>query len=126
MTLLANAQELMRYKCEFIKEVDGDTYWGKIYWGDSRSSVEMIRLFGIDTPERGEDGYKTAKNALSNKLRGKVFDIDVEHSFIMRGNEKILQAKRGKYGRIIAIVIISGFNINLWMVSEGYAEEKFY
>lgn len=45
--------------------IDGDTFWSK----NDSGVRNTYRVFGIDTPERGEPGYYQAKDALQALLR---------------------------------------------------------
>jgi endonuclease YncB( thermonuclease family) len=47
--------------------VDGDTFVVRRRVGGSR----YVRIAGIDTPERGERGYATAKRQLQRKIGGR-------------------------------------------------------
>ncbi len=89
------------------KVVDGDTL---------KVSGTRIRLFGIDSPEKGQicrkpDGEykcgKQAKSALSKKISG----------------SKIYCFKKDKdrYGRMVAICKLNEIDLNAWMVRSGWA-----
>jgi len=54
---------------EVIKAVDGDT--GRVLYDPPLQSTDL-RLVGIDTPERGQDGYEQAKVALSELMSDSV------------------------------------------------------
>ena len=47
-----------------VRVVDGDTFY-------TEKRMKSIRLFRVDTPERGEEGYKEAKQALKDLIDGK-------------------------------------------------------
>jgi len=66
-----------------------------------------IRLYVIDAPEKGQDFYEVSKQYLS----GLIF------------NENIQADDRGpdRYCRTLAIVTVSGINVNEKMLQEGYA-----
>jgi len=75
-----------------------------------------IRLFGIDAPESGQPctaqgkAYRCgqqAANALADKIRG--------HTVECR------QRDTDRYGRVVAVCIIDGEDVNGWMVAEGWA-----
>ena len=86
-----------------IKIVDGDTF-------DLLTKEKItlrIRMNGIDCPERKQDFYQSAKNALA----GYVFNKEV----------KLLITGRDRNKRIIATVYCNGENINLAMIQNGYA-----
>jgi endonuclease YncB( thermonuclease family) len=86
-----------------IKIVDGDTF----DLLTKEQKVLRIRMNGIDCPERRQDFYQSARNALSNYIFNK------EVILITHG--------RDRNKRIIATVFCNGENINLAMIRDGYA-----
>jgi micrococcal nuclease len=86
-----------------IKIVDGDTF----DMLTKEKTTLRIRMNGIDCPERKQDFYQSAKNALA----GYVFNKEV----------KLLITGRDRNKRIIATVYCNGKNINLAMIQNGYA-----
>lgn len=78
--------------------IDGDTF--------VTMRGEVIRLAGVDTPEREEAGYLKA----TIELRGKLLrqDITVDRRGV------------GKYGRTIACVYVGRRSIDEHMVAAGY------
>ena len=85
------------------KVVDGDT----IYLNNG----EKIRFVGVNTPEKGVDGYLTSKNFVQKLCLGKTVGIDVDNS-----------KHTDKYGRTLGVVIIDGKNVNEMLLKEGLAE----
>jgi micrococcal nuclease len=92
-----------------IRIVDGDTivvnYKGK---------NEKVRLLCVNTPESVHPDKKqnipmgkVASNYAKKRLKGKYVDLEFEGP------------KRGKYGRLLAYVIVDGDNFNLELVREG-------
>jgi micrococcal nuclease len=86
-----------------IKIVDGDTFDVIT----KEKNTLRIRMNGIDCPERKQDFYQSAKNALA----GYIFNKEVKLS--------ITGSDRNK--RMIATVYYNGENINLTMIQNGYA-----
>lgn len=83
--------------------VDGDT----IYLDNG----EKIRFVGVNTPERGVEGYITSKNFVQKLCLNKEVGIDVD------------DAKHSdKYGRTLGVVIVDGRNVNEMLLKEGLAE----
>lgn len=70
---------------------DGDTF-------DTTASEPAVRLDGVDTPERGEPGFETAKSALEALILSKWVDIRTNGS--------------GHYGRRIADVWVGQIHVN--------------
>jgi len=92
-----------------IRVVDGDTivvnYKGK---------YEKVRLLCVNTPESVHPDEKqnipigkVASNYAKKRLKGKYVDLEFEGPF------------RGRYGRLLAYVIVDGINFNLELVREG-------
>lgn len=83
--------------------VDGDT----IYLDNG----EKIRFVGVNTPERGVEGYITSKNFVQKLCLNKEVGIDVDDS---KHNDR--------YGRTLGVVIVDGKNVNEMLLKEGLAE----
>lgn len=75
------------YRRKVQRIIDGDTFKVRNRVNDS----QIIRIAGLNCPERDQRGYQGAKQRLSNKIGGKTVTI----------------RPRGKsYGRTVADVII--------------------
>lgn len=85
------------------KVVDGDT----IYLDNG----EKIRFVGVNTPERGVEGYITSKNFVQKLCLNKKVGIDVDN-----------RKHNDKYGRTLGVVIVDGRNVNEMLLKEGLAE----
>lgn len=83
--------------------VDGDT----IYLDNGKK----IRFVGVNTPERGVEGYITSKNFVQKLCLNKEVGIDIDDS---KNNDR--------YGRTLAVVIVDGKNVNEMLLKEGLAE----
>ena len=86
--------------------IDGDTI--------ETSNKEIVRLLGINTPERGENYYSEAKDFLENKTLGKQVRLE------------FVGDKMDKYHRTLAYVFLGGENINIELVKKGLANYYFY
>ena len=82
--------------------VDGDTL---------DINAIRIRLSLVDTPERGEPGFKEAKGFVSSLCLDKKGELDVDDG----------QRRGDRYGREIGIVYCNGVNINEKLVNERLA-----
>lgn len=83
--------------------VDGDTI--------DVEGVGRIRLVGVNTPERGQPGYREAKDFVKSMCLGRTVQLDID------------DAKRhDKYGRVLAVVYVDGVNLNRELLRRGYAE----
>jgi micrococcal nuclease len=104
---------MYEYRALVRKVYDGDTITVDIDLGfDVILKNQRIRLLGIDTPEiRGEEREKglISRNALRERIGNKWVTI------------KTKQDKKGKYGRWLGTIYIEQENINIWLISEGYA-----
>lgn len=85
------------------KVVDGDT----IYLDNGKK----VRFVGVNTPERGVEGYITSKNFVQKLCLNKEVGLDIDDS---KHNDK--------YGRTLAVVIVDGKNLNEMLLKEGLAE----
>lgn len=85
------------------KVVDGDT----IYLDNG----EKVRFVGVNTPERGVEGYIASKNFVQKLCLNKKVGIDVDDS-----------KHTDRYGRTLGVVIVGGKNVNEMLLKEGLAE----
>jgi len=83
--------------------VDGDT----LDINDIR-----IRLSLVDTPERGQEGYKEAKEFVKKLCLNKKGQVDIDDG----------QRRGDRYGRDIGIVFCDGININKALVDNNLAK----
>lgn len=83
--------------------VDGDT----IYLDNG----EKIRFVGVNTPERGVEGYIASKNFVQKLCLNKEVGIDIDDS-----------KHSDRYGRTLGVVIVDGKNVNEMLLKEGLAE----
>ena len=86
-----------------VRIADGDT----VSILDAANRQHKVRLYGIDTPERDQPFGKAASNALKQLLAEKPVDVVI----IATDN----------YGREVGTLYQQGVNINLAMVTGGYA-----
>lgn len=66
-----------------------------------------IRLYGIDTPEKGQAFGNKAKKFTASLVAGKIVEIE--------------SITKDRYGRTVAIIQVSGKNVNEEIVRSGYA-----
>tara|TARA_R100000544_G_scaffold19372_1_gene9316 strand:+ start:85 stop:519 length:435 start_codon:yes stop_codon:yes gene_type:complete len=108
---------MYEYGCQVTRVVDGDTIDVILDLGFSILHKCRVRLFGIDTPEsrtRNKD----------EKVRGKLAARFLQNA-IDNGAHVTLQTQlkdsKGKYGRVLASVIVDGININQSMITNHMA-----
>lgn len=80
--------------------VDGDT----LDINDIR-----IRLALVDTPERGQDGYKEAREFVKNLCLNKKGEVDIDDG----------QRRGDRYGREIGVIYCDGINVNKALVENN-------
>ncbi len=79
--------------------VDGDTF--KARFGLESVSVRVV---GIDTPERGEAGFKEATKAAQRRYEGQVATLTIGGAKSRRAGQCVGSAVLDRYGRILARV----------------------
>ena len=96
-------------KYRVIRVVDGDTIVV-----DYNGKYEKVRLLCVNTPESVHRDKKqnipmgkVASNYTKERLKGKYVDLEFEGPF------------RGRYGRLLAYVLVHGQNFNVELVSQG-------
>jgi endonuclease YncB( thermonuclease family) len=97
---LAGAEELQG---RVVKVADGDT----ITVLDGQRQQHVIRLGGIDAPEKSQPYGQKAKAHLSNAVFGQTVTVTFD--------------KRDRYGRIVGKVLIRGEDANLQQLQAGWA-----
>ena len=108
---------MYEYGCKVTRVVDGDTIDVDLDLGFDIIYKCRVRLYGIDTPEsrtRNKD----------EKVRGKLAAKFLQNA-ISNGKNVILQTQlkdsKGKFGRVLASVVVDGININQRMVTNHLA-----
>ena len=108
---------MYEYECKVSRVVDGDTIDADLDLGFNIHHKCRVRLYGIDTPEsrtRNKD----------EKVRGKLAAKFLQDA-ISNGKNVILQTQlkdsKGKFGRVLASVIIDGIDINQQMIGNHMA-----
>jgi len=98
-------------QCQVLKVVDGDTI-DVLYMGKK----ERIRMLNVDTPEsvhpdqsRNTAMGRQASAYTKSRLSSKTVDLEFQAK------------KRGRYGRLLAYVILDGKNFNLELVRAGWS-----
>ena len=84
-----------------INVIDGDTI--------ELTGGELLRLLAIDTPEKGEPFYDSARIFLQHLVEGKNLEVSFSHK------------SRDKYGRLLGYVYIDSIFINKEIIKQGLA-----
>ena len=96
------------FRARLVRVVDGDTIRVRVGGREKR-----VRLLRIDTPERGEAGYREATRALARILGDGTLTLEPERAG---------ELERDDYGRLLAYVITQdGQNANVEIVRLGYS-----
>jgi micrococcal nuclease len=104
-------KKMYQYKAKVLNVVDGDTIDVSIDLGLQIHSIQRIRLYGIDTPERGQPGFSEATDRLKQ--------------LILNKNVLIKTYKISKYGQYLGEIMFDEMNINQMMITEGHAKKYF-
>jgi micrococcal nuclease len=91
------------WMAKVVSVTDGDTI--KVFNADQ--GQVKIRLYGIDTPEKGQPYGKAAGKHLASLIAGAMVEVET--------------ATTDRYGRTVGIVWDNELNINQQMVQAGYA-----
>lgn len=94
----ANAHPGDTLRGRAVQIIDGDTY-DLLAEGNKRV---RIRCFGIDAPERGQDYYRKAKDALGNQLQG----AELMVVLIDRAGGVRMAGKTFKHGKRVEIEMV--------------------
>lgn len=107
---------MYEYRATVLRVIDGDTVEARVDLGFDVFAVQRFRLDGINAPEtKGEsrDAGKAAteylRTLVAKNATGGVLTIQTRKD------------KREKYGRYLAVLIASGWNLNAVMVNTGHA-----
>ena len=102
-SLAARNSEQTALEGKAIRIIDGDTFDLLL---DNQSRVR-IRLYGTDSPERGQAFYQAAKDYLGALLQDKRLSVRFQ--------------KKDSYGRSVGVVTAYNININERMIRAGMA-----
>jgi micrococcal nuclease len=101
--------------------VDGDTIKSEFSGLPSKLSQVSVRIYGIDTPEKGNRAKCNEEHELATKA--------TEHTTKIIGNRQIMtiyNPKWDKYGgRIDAVVFVNGVNLGKSLIDANLAKPYF-
>jgi len=103
LLLLSITSQAAALEGKVIRILDGDT----IEILDAETTPHKVRLAGIDAPEKGQAFGSVAKRHLASLVFGRVVEVESH--------------KRDKYRRVVGKIVYDGQDMNLEMVSAGYA-----
>jgi micrococcal nuclease len=103
------------YKATVIRVVDGDTVWLEVDLGFRMKTINDFRLYGVDTPERGQPGWSEA-TAFVNRIAP-------------AGTEVLITTYKDpdKYGRWLVDISVDDdlLPINVQLIQQGLAKTYF-
>jgi endonuclease YncB( thermonuclease family) len=100
---------MYQYKADFVRAVDGDTVELTVDLGFDIRVDTVFRLYGIDTPERGQVGWAEAT-------------AFVKSFFAKNPTVTINTYKKEKYGRWLAEVFAGTESLNKLLVDNNLAK----
>lgn len=102
-----NDRDLFTYTGSVIRVIDGDTFVASIDLGFGFTTVQTLRLRGLDAPEIISSEGREAKEFLENSL----------------GKDLLIRtSKSDKYDRYLADVFVDGEYVNQTLIEEGHAQ----
>jgi len=108
---------MYQYNCEVLRTVDGDTVDVRLDLGFKIYHKARVRLYGIDTPEsRTRDKDEKARGLLAKNHILQALE-DGESVVI----ETKLKDSRGKFGRVLGVLVIDGVDINQQLIDSYLA-----
>ena len=103
------------YKAKVMHWADGDSVWLEVDLGFRMKTITFFRLYGIDTPERGQPGYAEAK-AFVEKLAPAGTEVTID-----------TYKNPDKYGRWLVEIGVDEdhFTVNNELIDAGLAKPYF-
>ena len=93
-----------REQAKVLRIIDGDTI---------ETNLGIIRLLGINTPERGEKYYAEAKSFLEQEITNKTIWLEKT------------KEEADRYDRLLRYVFLGNKNINIELINNGLANPYF-
>lgn len=110
-------------KVSVIKVIDGDTIKVSYQNKEGKLQEKTVRLIGIDSPETVHPNKPV--QCFGKEASKKLNDLLNAHDVILVND--VSQGDYDKYGRLLRYVFTeNNTNINLYMITEGYAYEYTY
>lgn len=111
--MAAPVQPAYTYAAEIVRWIDGDTVDVKVDVGFYITSEVRLRLFGLDTPERGSVNYREAWM--------KARQLAPSGAKVVVKTYKVAD----KYGRFLADIYAGDAFINNVLIEQGLAKPYF-
>lgn len=123
--LIAFAQkqkEGVTYNVTITRVVDGDTVAFQALWLPDPLKKELsIRVFGVDTPEKGHRAKCPSEDA-----RGQAATAFTKKMIEQSNTRQVVLMDWDKYGgRVLGDVLLNGQSLRSMLIQQGYAREYY-
>lgn len=110
------------YDVEILRVIDGDTVAFKAPFLPAPLKPELsIRIYGVDTPEKGFRAKCPAENA-----RGQAATAFTKQLVNNASKRQIVLYDWDKYGgRVLGDIVLDGYSLRALLISKGYAREYY-
>lgn len=110
------------YDVVLTRIIDGDTVAFQANWLPDPLKKELsIRVFGVDTPEKGH----RAKCAAENE-RGQAATAFTRNAINTSSRKQVLLMDWDKYGgRVLGDIILDGKSLRMMLIERGFAREYY-
>lgn len=122
-----NDRDLFTYTGSVIRVIDGDTFVASIDLGFGFTTVQTLRLRGLDAPEIISSEGREAKEFLEDKLglskaisESEIASLRAPR--VARNDILIRTSKSDKYDRYLADVFVDDEYVNQTLIEEGHAQ----
>lgn len=107
---------MYEYRATILRVIDGDTIEARVDLGFDVFAVQRFRLYGINAPETKGESREDGR-AATEYLRTLITTNAADSVLTIQTRKD----KREKYGRYLAVLIASDWNLNAVMVNTGHA-----
>jgi endonuclease YncB( thermonuclease family) len=110
------------YDAQITRVIDGDTVaFHAPFLPDPLKKELSIRVFGVDTPEKGHRAQCESENA-----RGQAATAFTKNAIAQATQRQIILMDWDKYGgRVLGDVILNGQSLRQMLIANGYAREYY-
>ena len=110
------------YDANITRVIDGDTVAFEAAWLPDPLKKELsIRVFGVDTPEKGHRAQCPQEDA-----RGQAATKFTKEMIASSQKRQVVLMDWDKYGgRVLGDVILNGQSLRMMLISKGYAREYY-
>ena len=110
------------YDAQITRVIDGDTVaFHAPFLPDPLKKELSIRVFGVDTPEKGHRAQCESENA-----RGQAATAFTKNAIAQATQRQIILMDWDKYGgRVLGDVILNGQSLRQMLIVNGYAREYY-